>query len=455
MVLFVFVLLSSFAVAERYIVEVAGDVKLDNVIDSLTGSVGAAKAGIKGVATTKKIVVEAEEEELLENEDVIFFEQDYQVELLDTPWNYEVIGLNFDEVGGDFGEGVKIAVLDTGADFGLLDVISGYDFVNEDEDASDDNGHGNFLAQILRRPGDNKPLTGVEVYAVKVIDGSGVGFISDIIEGIDWAVANDMDIVLMSFGGEDSSVFFEEAVDAAYDSGVLLIASIGNGDDDFALYPAGYDSVIAVGSVNQELKKSDFSNYGRDLELMAPGENILVTDGVDWYSVAGTSFCTPHAGIAAADFFSQGLNNELVREALHRAALDLGEKGRDDVFGWGLVQVGEYDNSDYGNLEERVGLIELALLEIQQTLSEMLLAITGLVVKTDEHEIRISNLENKPEEPSAYFNYLSSSDRKKIVCGYAEDNRLESFIDLGWNCTLTYKIYSSGRESVRCRCGRV
>jgi len=200
----------------------------------------------------------------------------------------------------------------------------------------DDNGHGTLVTQILRRPNTRLPLQGAEVYEVKVLDETGTGSAFSVLQGINWAIDNEMDIVSMSLGGEGNSSFLQDAFDFAYDNGILLIAASGNEGEEFVLYPAAYDSVIAVDSVNENLQRSGFSNYGPELELVASGEGVFLSDGNPH---SGTSFSVPHVGVVAAALFSEneGIDNLEVRERLQETALDLGEEGRDDFFGFGLV----------------------------------------------------------------------------------------------------------------------
>jgi len=116
--------------------------------------------------------------------------------------------------------------------------------------------------------------------------------------------------------------------------------------------------------------------------------------------------------------------------------------------------------TDVSTLQSWQQTIDDWKLTIDDTITNIWIAITGLVTTTDDHEVRIETLENQtgytPNQTFPdYLNYLSSTDRKKIVCGYAEDNRLTEITDLGYDCTLTYRTYRSGRERVSCRCRRL
>lgn len=324
----------SISSAERYIVEVDENFDYGNLRQ---------KGGVRVGLGDNRIVIENVSKDKLEKLDGVHkIEPDYKIHKVGevTPWNFEVIGINFSEIDGEFGKRVKIAVFDTGVNFNLVNIYSGYDFVNEDSDASDDNGHGTFVSQILRSVGDGRPLFGSEIYSVKVLDFNGEGYVSDVLEAIDWAIDNNIDIVLMSFSGEGDSFFLKYAIDIAYSAGILFIAASGNYGMENVEYPAAYESVIAVGSINNNMERSSFSNFGAELEFVAPGENILVTDGIDFYLGEGTSFSVPHAGVVAASFLSGNISksNKEIREIMQSSALDLGQLGRDNEFGFGLVR---------------------------------------------------------------------------------------------------------------------
>lgn len=361
-------------------------------------------------------------EELELREDIEYFEEDYKVHALgETPWNFEVVGFNFSEINESFGEGIKIAILDTGVNYNFLNVHSGYDFVNLDNDAIDDNGHGTFIAYLMRSNGFELPLKGSEVYAVKVLNGEGEGYDSDIIEGINWAISHNIDIISMSFGGPDDSVFLAEALNNAYNNGVLLVAASGNDNSQEVLFPAGYSSVISTGSINQNLARSSFSNYGSSLELVAPGDTILVSDGFDDYLVDGTSFSVPHVVDVAAAYWSQnlGLNNIDVRNLLITNAIDLGQGGRDDFFGYGLVHFMDLDLDNDGVLEN-LTLVELDISEntIYQNLEILGISDGSFNYGNQLNTFSIISFENELKASQFMNNYLGTN--LEVVTGENE-----------------------------------
>jgi len=243
---------------------------------------------------------------------------------------------------------VKIAIVDTGVDYAHEDIAAnyvegGYDFVNDDNDPKDDNGHGTHCAGIAAGVmNNNKGIAGVaqvSIMAEKVLDADGYGYISDVADGIIHAADHGADIISMSLGGPGSSAE-EDACNYAWSKGVLLVAAAGNDGRSEVSYPAGYDSVIAVGAIDSNGKKCDFSNYGEKLELVAPGEAIISSipgDNYEFYS--GTSMATPHvAGVAALiKSLYPDYTNQQIRNLLRSTADDLGDPGKDIYYGYGRV----------------------------------------------------------------------------------------------------------------------
>src|SRR5699024_7397187 len=134
---------------------------------------------------------------------------------------------------------------------------------------------------------------------VKVLDDSGSGSIYGIVEGILYAANEGSDVINMSLGGGGDDQSMEEAMETASSEGTIVVAASGDEGVENVSYPAAYDDAIAVGSVDSSEQRSDFSNYGPELEVVAPGENIYSTGpGNDYDTLDGTSMATPHvAGV--------------------------------------------------------------------------------------------------------------------------------------------------------------
>lgn len=273
-------------------------------------------------------------------------------------WGVSHIGSEMVHNNAINGTGVKVAVIDTGINYTHEDLDDnykgGYDFVFNDFDPMDDsyNSHGTHVAGIIAAESNGVGVVGVapnaSLYAVKVLDGSGYGSASWVIAGIEWAVDNDMDIATMSLGTGKYSQSLRDACHNAYDAGVLLVAAAGNTYGGDVTYPARYDSVIAVTATDPNDQRASFSPICPEVELAAPGVNIMSTIGGDgsYDYLSGTSQAAPHVAGTAALIISSNLpdvngdgvvNNEDIRLQLRLTAQDLGDSGKDDMYGYGLV----------------------------------------------------------------------------------------------------------------------
>lgn len=168
------------------------------------------------------------------------------------------------------GENVKIAVLDTGISFcNGRTVFGGVNLIDSEGSFGDNNGHGTSMANIIASIAPES-----EIYSVKVLDANGEGYYSKIIDGIYWAIQNDMDIICMSFGSFDYSYFLEEAVNEAFNSGIVMIAASGNDASSKMHYPAAYNQVISVGACDENGNALNFTNGKESVDIYAPGINV-------------------------------------------------------------------------------------------------------------------------------------------------------------------------------------
>ncbi|MEV4638200.1 S8 family serine peptidase [Actinoplanes sp. NPDC049548] len=205
--------------------------------------------------------------------------------------------------------GVVVAVVDTGVK-ALPDLsgrlLAGYDFVNDDSNATDDNGHGTMTAGVIAGSGNNGVgIAGIcwycKVLPVKVLNAKGMGTYSDIAEGIRWAADKGADIINLSLGGADDSRVLRDAVAYAAGKGVVVLAAAGNEGSAAPHYPAAIPAVIAVGASTPGDTRYEWSNYGSSwVDIAAPGCNPAQgLDGVVG-QFCGTSSATPFAsGVAA------------------------------------------------------------------------------------------------------------------------------------------------------------
>jgi len=248
---------------------------------------------------------------------------------------------------------VSVAILDTGCNYHHEDISNkqssvNYDFVNNDNDPMDDCyvKHGTHCAGIISATIDNrKGITGVAPEAwtdyIKILDSEGAGYASNIAKGIVHVTKNDDQIISMSLGGYGISMMLHLACDyARYIKGVIIVAAAGNDGLPKLCYPARFDSVISVGAIDENLNLCSWSNYGPNLDLVAPGDNIISTvEGNSYDILSGTSMATPHVAAVAALYFSanSGSSATLCEIKLFSTAMDLGNPGNDWKYGYGLV----------------------------------------------------------------------------------------------------------------------
>ncbi len=263
------------------------------------------------------------------------------------------------------GEGVVVAIIDTGVKQSLEDLsntnfTTGYDFVNDDNDPTDDEGHGSHVCGTIAQSTNNGVgVTGIAYKAtimpVKVLDRRGSGSYDDIADGIYYAVDHGADIINMSLGGSTDLQVLEDAVNYAWEHGVVVVCAAGNENTSEPSYPAAYENAISVAATTSIDTRASYSNYGSTIDIAAPGgdsgdnngdgyddmilQNTFGSSGDGYYFYAGTSMASPHvAGVAAlVKAANPSLTNVQIRQILESTVEDLGDTGWDQYFGYGLV----------------------------------------------------------------------------------------------------------------------
>ena len=258
--------------------------------------------------------------------------------------------------GTTTGDPIKVAIVDTGIDVKHPDLIDnlkgGVSAVGYTSSYNDDNGHGTHVAGIAAAIDNEIGVIGVgpkiDLYAVKVLNRRGSGYLSDVIEGLDWAISNGMQVVNMSLGTASNVLLFQEAVQRVNAAGIVQVAAAGN-NYGAVIYPAAYSEVIAVSATDSSDAIASWSSRGPEIDLAAPGVSIYSTyKGQTYKTLSGTSMAAPHvAGTAALVLNSAISNYDLdgdgiwdpieVQNKLQDRATDLGTTGFDNLYGWGLV----------------------------------------------------------------------------------------------------------------------
>ncbi len=262
-------------------------------------------------------------------------------------WGADVMGVDgfnaaLEQSGLNENE-VIVAVVDSGIDTDhemfegrLADV--GVNFSSSDvAGAEDDNGHGTHVSGIIC----DLTLDNVKILPVKSLDSSGKGYDEAIFTGILYAIESGADVINLSLGGFGTGELYEDAVEIANANGVVMCAAAGNdGIDCYRTMPAMNDGVITVSALDSDLNLAYYSNFGDEVEFCAPGTRVLSAylDGQYAY-LTGTSMAAPHvtAAVAMLKCYDNSLDYQQVVDILASNAIDLGESGYDEYYGFGAV----------------------------------------------------------------------------------------------------------------------
>jgi serine protease len=299
-------------------------------------------------------------------------------------WNFSQVDIEsaWDISTGD--PSVVVAVVDTGVayeNYGSFVIapdligtsfVGGYDFVNNDfhpnDEGGDGFGHGTFVAGVIAQSTNNGlGVAGMafssSIMPIRVCTYEGLCPVAYVADGIRWAVDHGADVINISLGGPTGSQVEQDAVEYAYNNGAVIIASSGNEADETSFdgdvsYPARYEQVLAVGATRYDETRSYYSNYGPNLDVVAPGGDVTVDQNGDGYGdgilqntfngnvkefsywfAQGTSFSAPHASALAAMLVSKGLrdNPGVVFDVIRFSARDVGQTGRDNTYGYGII----------------------------------------------------------------------------------------------------------------------
>ena len=284
-------------------------------------------------------------------------------EIIYNSWGIKTMGLNYamNTISALETNEVTVAIIDTGLDVNLFNkYYSGrlkttYNVLLNDEDTSmyDNFGHGTHIAgTIAEGTPDN-----IKIIPVKISDSDSM-LESDILAAFEYITYYaDVDVINLSFGGYEYSTAEYQAIEAARQKNIIAVAAAGNDNTSSPMYPASFDNTISIASVDSNLNKSEFSNYGNTIDFSAPGTDINSImasymkisanedgDG-DHETISGTSMATPHAvsAVAILKSINKGITLENTVDLLKNKAVDLGGKGFDMYYGNGLINYNEVD----------------------------------------------------------------------------------------------------------------
>jgi serine protease len=278
-------------------------------------------------------------------------------------WNFKAINIE-PAWAVTRGKGVTVAVIDTGiakvTDLDEERIVAGYDFINDEVNASDDQGHGTHMAGTIAQMTNNGYgaaglAPAVKLMPIKVLTVGGNGTVADLAEGIRLAADRGAQIIALGCSGQGYSRLLHQAIDYAHNKGLVIFAPAGNDNRSEAAYPARYPHVIGMTATAPQQTRARYANFGAWVDLAAPGGELsseqalggIVQNTFDFRSkesifaaYQGTSFATAHgAGVAALIQSVKLFKPQEVTAILFQSAA---VEGRDPLnqLGWGRLNAG-------------------------------------------------------------------------------------------------------------------
>lgn len=272
-----------------------------------------------------------------------------------APSLWDLIGLQIPSLWAHYGlrgEGINVYVLDSGCNaHSSITVRSVKSFLPGVMDTSDGIGHGTWVAGKIGGMGVGiAPKCNLHIG--RVLDESGTGSSQFTVKALEWVLREpDPHIVNLSLGGTTPSFEQEKLILKLQQRGVIVVAAAGNQGSTVPFYPGSFDSCLTVGAVGRSAQKAEFSNFGGQIDIVAPGVSCYSTYlGNQFRALEGTSMATPIvAGVVALGYSLLKARRKstveirnVVLDALLRTAQDLGPKGRDDLYGFGGIDAPKF-----------------------------------------------------------------------------------------------------------------
>lgn len=411
---------------KEYIVFSKSDLQYDKVNKRYTTDKSEYTEYMRTVNISINTMSETQAKKLRNNSDVVCVEENFKLtgcgkndinpKKISKDWNIKMINAdinqypkkmqkkvkNYEKKAEESDDKVKIAIIDSGVDeTGDIEIKERCNLVPGDEEISpcfeDNTGHGTSIAGVIGRIKDSYTnVSGIdtnsEIYSIKVMDSDNTAPVSRIIEGIYRAIEYDVDIINMSFGTTYNSYTLHRAIMDAHKAGIILVAAAGNRgyEEGMVEYPAAYDEVIAVGSVDARAELAEESSKGEGVDVLAPGELVrtLTNFGLETAS-SGTSIAAPHISAMAAILWERDRSKsaDFIRGLIECSANEI----QDDGITYGIADLGyaqEIYDKYASNYEGKTCEIEKNTNEI--VIDEKAVKIAGRWSKNN-HEVLVTN----------------------------------------------------------------
>lgn len=404
---------------------------------------GIGKIGIKKIIVNSQEEMEAMLNDFKNDPSVQYAEPNGIYSILQVPndpFHGQDWGLNYTnaEAAWDITTGsseIIVAVIDTGVDIDHLDLVgnlvSGKNFIEPSLAPQDNNGHGTLVSGIIAAQGNNSygkagVVWNTRIMPLKALNHQGNGTIEHIAEAIIYAADNGARVINLSLGGDSPSNVIRDAIRYAHEKGVLVIGAAGNSSSQ-VVYPAAYREVMAVGAIDNHGNKADFSSYGEEVSLAAPGVNVLGTqlDGEVGIN-SGTSFAAAYVSGSAALLLSLNpkLTNDQIQWLLESSATDLGTPGWDEEFGYGCLNIYKAvsENINYFKQVEEKKVVRTLYFHLKNYQDTTMKNIALDIMRDFFGE------EDDPEQPLGIYRLQGEMGR---ILSFMPSTYIQELIDLG------------------------
>ena len=311
-------------------------------------------------------------------------------------WGIETMGIDQGlAVGERQNADVKVAIIDTGLNVGLFrnyfpdKGLSVYDVITDtdsEEGVMDTNGHGTFVAGVVAEGTTSR----TSIMAIKANRTEEELYVADVNTAIYKAIDAGADIINMSFGSNEYSSSLKLALDAANAQNIVAVAASGNDNNSSLFYPASYDNTISVAALDQNLERAVWdaekglgSTYNATVDYAAPGTMIRGINAM----ASGTSVAAPHVSMVVAllKSFNRDLGLNEVNTLLRRHVVDLGEEGKDDYYGYGMIDLKNVKFCD-GSFCDRYGVfaIEIPMQDLTSGIAEIEVVDDGIIITAEK-----------------------------------------------------------------------
>ncbi|MDD2496271.1 MAG: S8 family serine peptidase [Bacilli bacterium] len=345
---------------------------------------------------------------------------------------------------------IKIAIIDSGIinnKYLHSYTITGYNFLENNNDYTDEHGHGTKVTSIIVDLAKETNLN-IELFPLKVVNKEGRSSTNNVIKAINYSIEQKVDVINISMTNKNDTIELKNAIQNAQMNNIIIVAGVGNNGENVELYPASYENVISVGSIAQNKNISWFSNYNDKISIVAPGENITTMELDGSYGLhGGTSFSTAFVTfeVALLKIKYPELNNDDIIKVIKETAIDMGELDKDNYYGYGIINYNNAINYAYEALKKYKKwetALDIPANKPWTIVFNDLVKSTGNISIIDEYYNNLS-IDSQINENKVTIKPLQNYKSNEIYSLIIENTISSKNIDLKENVKMKFKTLNS------------